>query len=96
MSGWPTPEAAKALVDAGAQLVDVRSEAEYAMGHLPGSLLLPMHLIPTGAEAALAKDRPVLVVCQSGARSAMAVQYLQRLGYDARDLGPWSLYRHAF
>ena len=92
MSRWVSPEGARALLDQGALVVDVRSEVEYAAGHVPGSLNLPMHLIPTLASERLPLDRPLVVCCQSGARSAMAVQYLCRAGFDAHDLGPWTFH----
>lgn len=76
----------------GAVVVDVRSAAEYDRGHVPGSLHVPMHLIPILAAERLPADRPVLVCCESGSRSAMAVQYLRRIGLDAHDLGPWTYF----
>lgn len=90
MSRWLSQEDARALLDRGALVVDVRSEVEFASGHAAGSLNLPMHLIPNLAAERLPTDRPLVVCCQSGARSAMAVQYLCRAGFDAHDLGPWT------
>lgn len=71
-----------------AQLVDVRTAAEYANGHIPGALNLDW----TGGQleernADLDKSRPVLLYCASGRRSAAARQYLLDQGFhDAVDL----------
>ncbi len=89
---WISSEDARDLLGLGALVVDVRSTAEYDRGHVPGSLNLPMHLIPALAGERLPADRPLLVCCESGSRSAMAVQYLRRLGLDAHDLGPWTYF----
>ena len=92
MSSWVSPEAARALLDRGGLVVDVRSPGELAYGSIPGSLNLPMHLLPQAAAHQLPSDRPLLLCCESGARSAMAVRYLHQLGFDAHNLGPWSLH----
>ena len=71
-----------------AQLVDVRTAAEYANGHIPGALNLDW----TGGQLEeraieLDKSRPVLLYCASGRRSAAARQYLMDQGFhDAMDL----------
>lgn len=84
------PSVIRALLERNAFVLDVRSQAEFAGGHVPGSLNLPMHQIPARAAELLPKDRPLLVCCASGARSAMAVDFLARQGYEAYNLGPWS------
>ena len=70
---------ARAL-EAGAPLVDVRTEDEYVGGHVPGAVLLPLHELgerhtelPAGGE--------VYVICHVGSRSAAAVAALNRAGY---------------
>ena len=56
-----------------AQVVDVREPGEYANGHLPESRNIPLaHLEERVGELDKYKDTPLLVVCQSGARSANA------------------------
>ena len=90
MSRRLTREEARTLLSRGALVVDVRSEAEYASGHAPGTLNLPMHLLPVLASEQLPLDRSLVVCCHSGGRSAMAVQFLIRQGYEAHDLGPWT------
>ena len=60
-------------------VVDVRGAAEWATGHLPGAMHIPLgHLSDRVAE--IPSDRPVVVQCQSGSRSAIAASVLERLG----------------
>lgn len=71
----------------GTLIVDVRTPEEFAQGHIPGAVLFPYDLIDTRqAEfAALVgdagKDRPLVVYCRSGRRSAIARESLARAGY---------------
>jgi hydroxyacylglutathione hydrolase len=67
--------------DAGAApiVVDVRSEAEHAGGHIAGSLNIPLtHLDERIGE--IPAGRPVAVHCEGGYRSAIAASLLQKLG----------------
>ncbi len=61
-------------------LVDVREPNEYAKGHIDGSVHIPLGQIPTRFDE-IPKDRPVVVQCRLGGRSAKAVEYLQSQGY---------------
>ncbi len=87
-----SPDEAKRLVkEEGARLVDVRSEAEYGGGHLPGSINLPLQQLDGKASKLGAKDKPVVVYCLSGTRSALARAKLKGLGFTrVFDLGPMS------
>ncbi|MVN76580.1 molybdopterin-synthase adenylyltransferase MoeB [Hymenobacter sp. HMF4947] len=58
-------------------LLDVRGRLEYQRRHLPGALLLPLPELAARA-AEVPRTRPVVVYCQSGVRSAKAVELLQR------------------
>ena len=65
------------------QIVDVREANEYsgALGHIRGAKLIPLgQLIQRAAE--LRRDKPVITVCRSGARSAQAVVMLQKEGFQ--------------
>ncbi|HJU70208.1 MAG TPA: rhodanese-like domain-containing protein [Paucimonas sp.] len=65
-----------------ATLIDVRSPAEYAAGHVEGAVLLPLQAIAQGiGKVAQDKAAPIVVYCQSGARSASARQQLLGMGY---------------
>jgi hydroxyacylglutathione hydrolase len=64
------------------QVLDVREEAEYGEGHIPGSVSTPYHDIHTFPEE-LDSAGPVAVLCSSGQRAATAVSLLQRFGAEA-------------
>ena len=66
---------------ADAYLLDVRESEEWAAGHAPDAVHLPMMEIPARL-AEIPADRDVVVVCRVGGRSAQVVQYLRRLGRD--------------
>ena len=85
-----TPEEARALVQGGARLVDVRTPEEFAAGHLEGALNVPVDALQGRALAELAPtDAPVVVYCRSGKRSARAKAELEALGFTrVHDLGP--------
>jgi glyoxylase-like metal-dependent hydrolase (beta-lactamase superfamily II)/rhodanese-related sulfurtransferase len=64
------------------QVIDVREPAEFngPMGHVPTSVLVPLsHLNERSAN--LSKDKPIVVVCRSGARSAQATVMLGKAGF---------------
>jgi sulfur dioxygenase len=65
------------------QLVDVREASERSddLGHIAGSIAVPLSLLAATAPA-LDADRPVIAVCRSGARSAQAVVLLQKAGFS--------------
>lgn len=69
----------KARGTQGAMIIDVRGDAEYAEGHLPGAVNIPLNQIPT---LDAAKDTPLFLYCRSGARSMRGCQALeQKLGF---------------
>lgn len=83
-------ERAHELVDSGALLLDVRTPGEYAGGHLPGAVNIPVQELGERARELPATDRAIVIYCRSGARSAAAASALQSLGYRVHDLGPMS------
>ncbi len=63
-------------------ILDVRTPGEYGMGAVPGAVNLPLDDLPANADAVIgAKDRPVIVYCASGARSAYAARVLGQMGF---------------
>lgn len=62
-------------------VVDVRSAAEFEgeLGHLPGATLIPLDEL-RGRVAEVPEDKPVVLVCQTGKRSAMATNILRQAG----------------
>ncbi len=73
-----------------AALVDVRTPAEYASGHIPKSINIPLDQIHT---IQVPKQNTIYVYCHSGARSARAAGILRRAGYAVVDLGGILSYR---
>jgi rhodanese-related sulfurtransferase len=66
-------------------LLDVREADEWAAGHVPGSVHIPMReLGPRQAE--LPTDRTILCICRSGSRSGMVVRALADAGYRVENL----------
>lgn len=61
-------------------LLDVRTEAEYDEGHIPGAVLLPFDQIGPG-KPDVPKDRLIIIYCRSGRRSATAAETLKGLGF---------------
>ena len=73
----------------GALLVDVRSPAEFAAAHVPGTLNIPLQELGSRL-AEIPRDKPVVVGCASGSRSGMARLMLKRSGYpQVYNIGAW-------
>lgn len=85
-----TPEEARQMI-AGEEvtIVDVRTAAEYAQGHIENAILVPNESIGEQAAAELPDtDATLLVYCRSGRRSKEASEMLLSLGYqNVYDLG---------
>ncbi|CAN5869682.1 hypothetical protein BH24DEI2_BH24DEI2_00730 [soil metagenome] len=67
-------------LETGAVLVDVREQNEYTEIRIPGSLLMPLSVFAERF-GELPKDKPLVMQCRSGARSAKAAEYLLANGY---------------
>jgi rhodanese-related sulfurtransferase len=73
---------ARALVAAGAVVVDVRTPQEFAAGHVPGAKNIPYDQIRARAAEVGGPQTPVVLYCRTGRRSAIAIQTLKELGYE--------------
>lgn len=62
-------------------VVDVREPREFRQGHLPGAISLPLSEL-MAHEVTLARDRPIVLSCRSGRRSARAAILLTQQGYE--------------
>lgn len=62
-------------------LIDVRTEAEVARGIIDGAIHIPLHLLPLRA-GEIPQDKPVVIYCNSGARSAQACAFMSAKGFD--------------
>ncbi len=80
------------LQRAGSPVVDIREPDEFADGHIPGAVNIPRGLLEfevdghpavnyQTAEALSHRERPVVLYCLSGGRSALAAEALKRLGF---------------
>ncbi len=77
-----SPEEAKEMMTEDTIILDVRTQQEYAEGHIEGATLLPVDMIGSEADSMLTdKDQRILVYCRSGNRSKTASKALIDLGY---------------
>jgi rhodanese-related sulfurtransferase len=85
-----TRQQLKELVEDGAQIVDVRTPAEFAQGHPKGARNIPLAVLKERM-GELDPAKPVLTCCASGMRSASARSRLMRAGFKAvHNAGPWT------
>lgn len=76
-------QVAKAMLDAGVQLVDVRYEEEFVDGHIPGAIHIPLHELRDKAPSLLNPDQRYVVCCRSGKRSRVGALLLSQFGFQA-------------
>ncbi|MEK5324343.1 sulfurtransferase TusA family protein [Aeribacillus sp. FSL M8-0254] len=69
------------LNDASVTILDVREPAEYAFGHIPRAISIPLGELENRAEE-LSKDNTIYVVCRTGNRSDLAAQTLVEKGFS--------------
>ncbi len=69
-----------AAIERGVTVLDVRNASEWAHGHVDNALHIPFGSLPDRL-AEIPTDRPIVVHCQSGRRSAIAASILQRAGF---------------
>ena len=69
--------------DGNSFILDVRTEEEFANGHIKGAVLIPHDKIEAKAESVITdKEQLILVYCRSGRRSKIAAEKLVELGYS--------------
>ena len=79
----PADLAAAVSVPDGPLLLDVRTEEEFAGGHVPGALLIPVQQLPSRLEELAAfKQRGVIAYCERGTRARQALQLLHDAGFQ--------------
>jgi hydroxyacylglutathione hydrolase len=81
------------MLEDGAAVIDVREMDERDEGYIPGTQNIPYRLVGDFADD-MPTDRPVVTVCESGARAAVAASVLAAHGIDARPvveggIGSW-------
>ena len=78
------PSEARQLIEAGWRVIDVRTDAEWAHGHLAGSQHVPMDQVVEEIGGHL--EHPLLLVCASGSRSLRVARYLAAQGAETANL----------
>ena len=69
------------LKDSQTILIDVREPSEYRSGYIPNAINIPLRTLGQSLDQ-IPHDRPVVIYCASGYRSAMGVMTLHLLGYE--------------
>ncbi|GGD19643.1 rhodanese-like domain-containing protein [Sinisalibacter lacisalsi] len=86
---WDVPDFLAANPDA--LLLDIRERDEFARAHIAGSLNVPRGILESAAEwdyaetepaLVTARDKPVVIICRSGNRSALAAEVLEQMGFE--------------
>jgi len=80
-----SPSAAAELIEAGADLIDVRQPSEFEAGRLSGARNIELNEL-SARSGAIDRKRPVLFICRSGNRSGMAADAFREAGWDAHNL----------
>jgi phage shock protein E len=74
--------AREAAGDPALAVLDVRTPAEFAEGHVPGAINVPHDQVEARLdELAALRDKDVVVYCKSGRRAALALEVLDKHGY---------------
>lgn len=77
-----SPDRVEEALRKGWTVLDVRDAEAYAGAHLPGSLCIPLEMVPSYAGWFLDYDRPIVLVAGDDRDLATAIRYLNRIGYD--------------
>lgn len=82
-SGSISPQDAVRLMNQGAAVIDVRNAEAFAAGHINNARLLPLGSVAEDAESLKRfKDKPVIVYCDRGSNSAIAIRKLGAAGFS--------------
>jgi len=77
-------ELERLLEEDSVQVVDVREKSERDAGYIPGTLHIPYRLLRAAGGDGLDPKRPIVTICESGARAGIAASVLAAAGLDAR------------
>ncbi|GJM63838.1 rhodanese-like domain-containing protein [Persicobacter diffluens] len=72
----------KELKEQGALFLDVRTAAEYRKGHVKGAMNIPLDLLASQADKLKARNKAIVVYCQSGKRAKTAKGILENAGVE--------------
>lgn len=70
-------------------VIDVRSRAEFAGGHVAGSINIPLQEIGERIGEIRSMNKKIVLCCASGARSNSATDYLRSQGIECENGGSW-------
>lgn len=79
--GWGQTIDLKSEIQQGAIIIDVRTELEYRVGHIAGSLNIPLQELKNRISK-IPKGKTIITCCASGIRSASAKAILKNSGFD--------------
>ncbi len=68
----------KEKIVAGARIIDVRTPAEFADGAYDGAINIPLSVLPARMNELEPKDKPIVLYCETGARSGHGARLLRR------------------
>jgi NADPH-dependent 2,4-dienoyl-CoA reductase/sulfur reductase-like enzyme/rhodanese-related sulfurtransferase len=81
------------VANGDAVLLDVRSPGEFAAGHIPGAMSVPLEQLRARVDE-LPRERPIVAYCQVGQRGYNATRLLAQRGFDVRNLsGGYTTYQ---
>lgn len=87
--GGKASEEMQNALSQGALIIDVRSEGEFAGGHVVGSKNIPLNKLANQLNAIKKLNKEVVCVCASGMRSSQATNFLNQNGVKAYNGGSW-------
>ncbi len=87
--GGKSNEEMKTALANGAVIIDVRSEGEFAGGHVKGSKNIPLNKLSGQLSAIKKLNKEVVCVCASGMRSSQGTNLLNQNGVKAYNGGSW-------
>jgi phage shock protein E len=84
------------VLNRGAIILDVRSEAEFRQGHVEGARNIPLHALKLREGVIRSWKKPVITVCQSGSRSRSAKIFLDSIGIESHNGGAWAQFNSRY
>jgi phage shock protein E len=80
--GTASPDEVRALIEAGATVVDVRTPGEYTADHYPGAINIPLNELMNRTGELGTPDSLLVLYCNSGRRSGLALKHLRNAGFE--------------
>lgn len=79
----------KDYLDSGAIILDVRTQREWDKGHIEGAKHVPLDELQNNVDVLKQLNKPFIVCCASGVRSAKAANFLNLQNIEATNVGSW-------